>query len=57
MKSIRHQLLVALLSAISLTTLLGALATYRTAREEANAMFDYHLRKLAWSLRNQVFQN
>ena len=57
MKSIRHQLLVALLSAISLTTLLGALATYRTAREEANAMFDYHLRQLALSLRNQVFQN
>ncbi|MER2624184.1 MAG: histidine kinase dimerization/phospho-acceptor domain-containing protein, partial [Accumulibacter sp.] len=57
MRSIRHQLLVALLSAISLTTLLGALATYRTAREEANAMFDYHLRQLALSLRNQVFQN
>ncbi|HOG04299.1 MAG TPA: ATP-binding protein, partial [Accumulibacter sp.] len=57
MKSIRHQLLVALLSAISLTTLLGALATYRTARAEANAMFDYHLRQLALSLRNQVFQN
>ena len=57
MKSIRHQLLVALLSAIILTTLLGALATYRTARAEANAMFDYHLRQLALSLRNQVFQN
>jgi two-component system OmpR family sensor kinase len=57
MKSIRHQLLVALLSAISLTTLLGALATYRTARAEANAMFDYHLRQLALSLRNQVFEN
>lgn len=55
-KSIRKQLLIALLSAITLTTLLGVLATYRTAREEANAMFDYHLRQLALSLRDQAFQ-
>jgi hypothetical protein len=41
MTSIRRQLLLALLSVITLTTLLGALATYRTARDEANAMFDY----------------
>jgi two-component system response regulator QseB len=49
MRSIRRQLLLALLSVITLTTLLGALATYRTAREEANAMFDYQLRQLALS--------
>ncbi|MCP5249520.1 MAG: sensor histidine kinase N-terminal domain-containing protein [Candidatus Accumulibacter sp.] len=57
MKSIRRQLLLALLSAITLTTLLGALATYRTARDEANAMFDYQLRQLALSFRDQVFQS
>ncbi|WP_291987190.1 ATP-binding protein [Candidatus Accumulibacter sp. ACC007] len=56
MTSIRRQLLLALLSVITLTTLLGALATYRTARDEANAMFDYQLRQLALSFRDQVFQ-
>jgi two-component system OmpR family sensor kinase len=57
MTSIRRQLLLALLSVITLTTLLGALATYRTARDEANAMFDYQLRQLALSFRDQVFQS
>jgi two-component system OmpR family sensor kinase len=52
MKSIRQQLLMALLSTIMLTTLLGALATYRTARDEAHAMFDYQLRQLALTLRD-----
>jgi len=54
MRSIRRQLLLALLAAMSLTTLLGALATYGTAREEANAMFDYQLRQLALSFRDQA---
>ncbi|HNC50895.1 MAG TPA: ATP-binding protein [Accumulibacter sp.] len=57
MKSIRHQLLLTLLSAITLTMLLGALATYRTARDEAHEMFDYQLRQLALSLRDHAFQN
>jgi two-component system OmpR family sensor kinase len=57
MKSIRQQLLMALLSTIMLTTLLGALATYRTARDEAQAMFDYQLRQLALSLRDHALQN
>lgn len=57
MKSIRRQLLFALLSVIVLTTLLGALLTYRTARDEANAMFDYQLRQLALSFRDQVFSS
>ncbi|WP_300336301.1 ATP-binding protein [Accumulibacter sp.] len=55
MNSIRRQLLLTLLSVIILTTLLGALATYRTARDEADAMFDYQLRQLALSFRDQVF--
>ncbi|KFB70839.1 MAG: Sensor protein QseC [Candidatus Accumulibacter phosphatis] len=57
MKSIRQQLLMALLSTIMLTTLLGALATYRTARDEAQAMFDYQLRQLALTLRDHALQN
>ena len=54
MRSIRRQLLLALLAAITLTTLLGALATYGRAREEAHAMFDYQLRQLALSFRDQA---
>ncbi|MCM8594956.1 ATP-binding protein [Accumulibacter sp.] len=54
MRSIRHQLLFALLTAITLTLLLGGLVTYRTARDEANEMSDYHLRQLALSLRDQA---
>ncbi|WP_300455047.1 ATP-binding protein [Accumulibacter sp.] len=57
MTSIRRQLLLALLSAMTLTTLLGALATYRTARDEANAMFDYQLRQLALSFRDPAVQS
>jgi two-component system, OmpR family, sensor kinase len=57
MKSIRQRLLVALLTTITVALLIGAYATYRTAREEADAMFDYHLRQLALSLRDQVFEN
>ncbi|MCQ1550401.1 MAG: ATP-binding protein [Candidatus Accumulibacter phosphatis] len=57
MRSIRRQLLVTLLATITLTTLLGALATYRTALDEANALFDYQLRQLALSFRDQASQN
>lgn len=56
MKSIRRQLLITLLSVIALTTLLGAFATYRMARAEADEIFDYHLRQLALSLRDQAYQ-
>lgn len=54
MRSIRRQLLMALLSVISLATLVGALATYRTARDEASALLDYQLRQLALSFRDQA---
>jgi len=57
MRSIRRQLLVTLLATITLTTLLGALATYRTALDEANALFDYQLRQMALSFRDQASQN
>jgi two-component system OmpR family sensor kinase len=54
MRSIRRQLLLALLSVITLATLVGALATYRTARDEASALLDYQLRQLALSFRDQA---
>lgn len=57
MKSIRRRLLFALLSTLTVALLLGAFATYRTARDEADTIFDYHLRQLALSLRDQALEN
>src|SRR5512135_1306105 len=57
MRSIRRELLVTLLGAITAVLLIGAFATYRMARDEADALFDYQLRQLALSLRDQAFQN
>ena len=56
MTSIRRQLLFSLIGAMSLVMLLGAWATYRAAREEINALFDYQLEQIAFALRNQTFQ-
>lgn len=55
MNSIRRTLLAALLGAICLAMAVGAWATYRAARHEADALFDYHLRQLALSVRDQTF--
>ena len=55
MNSIRRDLLVWLLAAVVTLVALTALATYRIAREEANELFDYHLRQLALSLSDQSF--
>lgn len=41
---------------MTVAMLLGAGATYLAAREEANAIFDYHLQQIALSLRDQTFQ-
>lgn len=57
MKSIRRDLLLALLGAMSIVILLGAFVTYRVAQGEVNEIFDYHLRQIALSLRDQAFQN
>ena len=57
MKSIRRQLLVALLGSISLALLLGAFAIYRSTLAEVDDLFDYQLRQLALSLRDQAFHN
>ncbi len=56
MNSIRRNLLAALLGAILVAMLLGGWATYRAARDEAGALFDYHLQQIALSLRDQTFQ-
>lgn len=56
MNSIRRHLLIALLGAMFVVMLLGGWATYSAAREEAGALFDYQLKQIALSLRDQTFQ-
>ncbi|HJW24631.1 MAG TPA: ATP-binding protein [Rhodocyclaceae bacterium] len=56
MTSIRRHLLLALLGAMAAAMLLGAWATYMAAREQINTVFDYDLRQIALSLRDQTFQ-
>src|SRR5690606_36006794 len=50
----RRKLLVALLSALVLTGLASSGATWLAARKEANDQFDYQLRQMALSLRDQT---
>ncbi len=57
MKSIRRQLLVALLGTISLALLIGAFAIYRSTLTEVDELFDYQLRQLALSLRDQAYNH
>ena len=52
--SIRRKLLLALLSALLLVGLASSGATWLAARKEANDQFDYQLRQMALSLRDQV---
>lgn len=49
--SLRARLLWFLLAAISLTALAQASVAYRTARSEADEIFDYHMQQMAMSLR------
>ncbi len=55
MKSIRRQLLLALLGTMFAAMLLAGWATYRAARHEADTLFDYHLRQIALAVRDQSF--
>lgn len=55
MKSLRRTLVLALLGAVTAVTLAGGLATYRQARDGINQIFDYHLRQIALSLRDQAW--
>ncbi len=54
MRSIRRTLLVALLAAVVAVVLVGVLAPYRIAREEIDALFDYHLRQTALTLSDRA---
>jgi signal transduction histidine kinase len=54
MKSIRTQLLVALIVLVALISLLAAAVTYRRVLDETSALFDYQLRQMALSLRGQI---
>ena len=56
MNSIRRHLLIALLGAMFVVMLLGGWATYNAARDEAGTLFDYQLKQIALSLRDQTFQ-
>jgi two-component system OmpR family sensor kinase len=55
MKSIRRNLLFALLGAMLLVLLLGAAATYRAEEQQAQGLLDYQLRQTALALRDQAF--
>ncbi|HMA08043.1 MAG TPA: two-component sensor histidine kinase, partial [Ramlibacter sp.] len=49
--SLRRRLLWLVLAAIALASLLQASSTYRTALQQADAMFDEHLQEVARSVR------
>ena len=55
MNSIRKYLLVWLLAALTLGLAAAAAAVYHQARDDANALFDYHLRQVVASLPGQSF--
>jgi two-component system OmpR family sensor kinase/two-component system sensor histidine kinase QseC len=53
-KSIRARLITGLLSLAALVTLLSGTLTYRRILEETSDLFDYQLRQMALSLRDQT---
>jgi len=55
MNSIKRQLLFGLLGLVLVAVFLGAGAVYRQARAELDELFDYQLRQMALSLRDQAF--
>jgi two-component system OmpR family sensor kinase len=50
--SLRTRLLGFILGAIMVAALVQAVTAYRTALNEADAIFDRHMQKMAWSLRS-----
>ncbi len=54
MSSVRRTLLATLLVAVSVVTVAATAVVYRLTRREIDAVFDYHLRQLALSLRDQA---
>jgi two-component system OmpR family sensor kinase len=55
MNSIKRQLLVGLLGLVLFAVFVGAAAVYRQARAELDDLFDYQLRQMALSMRDQIF--
>jgi len=55
MTSIRRRLLVGLLAVVLCAGIIAALGVYLQARREANELFDYQLKQMALSLRDQTF--
>ncbi len=55
MKSIRRDLLVWLLTGLTLAIVAASIGTYLRARVEANALFDYELKEMAASLTDAPF--
>jgi two-component system, OmpR family, sensor kinase len=53
-RSLRRTLLVTLLAAVAAVTLAAAFLVYQSARREIDTIFDYHLRQIALTLRNQA---
>lgn len=56
MTSIRRQLLIGLLAVVLIAGLVAAWGVYQRAHEELDEVFDYHLKQMALSLRDQSFQ-
>jgi two-component system, OmpR family, sensor kinase len=57
MKSIRGRLLTWLLSALVIAGLATTFLGYQTAHKEADHIFDYHLKQIALTLRDQPFED
>jgi two-component system OmpR family sensor kinase len=55
MSSIKRQLLFGMLGLVLAAVFVGAAAVYRQARTELDELFDYQLRQMALSLRDQTF--
>lgn len=49
--SLKRRLLLSVLSAVALAALLQASSAYRSALQQADEMFDYHLQQMAYSMR------
>ena len=57
MNSIRSRLLLWLLLALVVAGISAAFLVYRTARDEANQIFDHHLKQIALTLQDQPFED
>ncbi|MEQ1879881.1 MAG: ATP-binding protein [Burkholderiales bacterium] len=57
MTSIRGRLLLWLLLALITAGISAAYLVYQTAHDEANQIFDYHLKQIALTLRDQPFED